>query len=106
MFCVFDVNVCDTLMFDEVVQDVYRYMNMCVSCVETRVKRQLKRTTRPDNPGRIFAKYPGPNFWLRTRGIVAQYRGRNFGRTFGRKFHRAGLSGPDFLEISGPPRND
>jgi hypothetical protein len=28
--------------------------------VVSHVKKKLKRITRPDNPGRIFSKYPAP----------------------------------------------
>jgi hypothetical protein len=42
MFCVFDVNVCDTLMFDEVVQGLYRYMYMSILCGKTSQKEAEK----------------------------------------------------------------
>ena len=62
-----------------------------------------KRLARPDNPGRILLKYPAPWFWLSLRGNAAQYGGRTFARIMSRYCTRAGLSGPDILEISGPP---
>jgi hypothetical protein len=49
MFCVFDVNICDTLIFDEVVQDLYRYMYMSNLCEKTSQKK-----AETDSPGRII----------------------------------------------------
>jgi hypothetical protein len=49
MFWVFDVNVCDTLMFDEVVQGLYRYMYMSDLCGKTSQKEAVT-----ESPGRII----------------------------------------------------
>ena len=49
MFCVFGVNICDTLMFDEVVEDLYRYMNTGDLCGKKSQKKAEK-----DSPDRII----------------------------------------------------